>query len=149
MCIIYFLQLILKLNNQERFRSWLEAAKVATFSTWQHCVDVVKFWDQLLQEECEWTLNSLLIEPIQVRLPFFDSRKTRMMLHFSAEDSAIWITAERPVEIHCCGKKRGLEGEKYCVDFCWDLQNSQNSLRDHPFLVQRFKGFNALQAKQE
>ncbi|CAI8018886.1 Guanine exchange factor for Rac 30 [Geodia barretti] len=42
-------QLILKLNNQERFRSWLEAAK----------------------EECEWTLNSLLIEPIQ-RIPRYE-----------------------------------------------------------------------------
>ena len=43
----------------------------------------------VLQEECEWTLNSLLIEPIQVRLPLSGSRKPRMMLHFSAEDSAI------------------------------------------------------------
>jgi hypothetical protein len=49
MCIICSLQLILKLNNQERFRSWLQAAK----------------------EECEWTLNSLLIEPIQ-RIPRYE-----------------------------------------------------------------------------
>jgi hypothetical protein len=42
-------QLILKLNKQEKFRTWLEATKA----------------------ECEWTLNSLLIEPIQ-RIPRYE-----------------------------------------------------------------------------
>jgi hypothetical protein len=55
-------QLIVKLNHQEKFRTWLETTR----------------------EECEWTLNSLLIEPIQ-RIPRYELL-LKDLLKYTSED---------------------------------------------------------------
>lgn len=68
----FILQLLFKLNNQEKFSMWLESIEVYTHRPIYTYRPIYSYLllpalaFNKLQVECDWTLNSLLIEPIQV-----------------------------------------------------------------------------------